>query len=162
MYHIYADGACSGNKRHAGSVGGYGYVIIDTLKKKIVEADGGATGETTNNRMELTAAIAGLQRIIKIEKDNISNIKCALLLDSNYIVNNWNEYIEVWSSNNWRKSSGSTVMNVDLWKLLYKISKEPKAIKFQWVKGHNKQRFNEMADNIATKYVQEFKRVNKC
>lgn len=162
MYHIYADGACSGNKKYASSVGGYGYVIIDTLKKKIIHADGGSVGDTTNNRMELTAAISSLQYVISIENDNIQNVKCALLLDSNYVVDNWNEYIEIWSTNNWKKTNGSKVLNIDLWKLLYKISKKFKALKFQWVKGHSSQKFNELADGIATKYVQEYKRMNKC
>ena len=161
MYHIYTDGACSGNKRDAGCIGGFGYVLIDTHARKIIKTDGGAVINTTNNRMELMGAIAGMQELIKIKKD-ASEEKCAVILDSSYVVDNWNDYIDTWIENKWRKANKQPVINSDLWKILYKVVMKFKAVKFKWIKGHDKQKFNELADEIARKYIKELKRKNKC
>jgi ribonuclease HI len=139
-------------------IGGYGFVIIDVDKKKIVKSSGGSVEGTTNNRMELSAAIQGLQDLIYLKNNNVSKEKCAVLTDSNYIVNNWYSYIEDWIKNDFKKSSGGKVLNDDLWRLLYKLSKKFEAIKFKWVKGHGRSKFNIMADTIATDYISKYKR----
>lgn len=162
MYYIYSDGACSGNNKLKNCVGGFGYVIIDIDKKVIVKTGGAAVEGTTNNRMELSAVIQGLQDLLNIKNGNVSEEKCAILTDSNYIVSNWDSYIEKWIKNNFINATGKKILNDDLWKLLFKITKKFKAVKFQWVKSHDKCKFNIMADKLATNYVSEYKRIQKC
>lgn len=150
MYKIYTDGACSGNNRSKQCPGGYGYVIVDA-DLNIVEG-GGKEKTTTNNRMEMKSVIEGMKQLKKqITKKNEDCTKsiCLIITDSRYVCDNWNEYFQIWKANNWRKSNGGPVLNIDLWKEIEKTSSEFGSVEFQWIKGHANNQFNTRADAIA-------------
>jgi len=131
---IYTDGACSGNP----GPGGWGVFI--KLKDNNVELSGGEE-ETTNNRMELMAAIKALEYF-----DNKNEI--ILYTDSNYVKDGITKWISNWKKNNWKTSNKKPVKNKDLWIRLDEAINE-KSINWQWVKGHDGNEGNEQADYLA-------------
>ena len=141
-YVIYTDGACSGNP----GPGGWGAVIIDgdNNQKKI----SGKEKETTNNRMELTAAIRALG-VLK-EKS-----KVIIYTDSKYVMNGITIWIDGWKKNNWKTSNKKEVKNIDLWKLIDKLNSFH-AVEWKWVKGHSGNTGNEMADELANLAIIEY------
>ena len=138
---IYTDGACSGNP----GIGGWGAVILIEDKEPI-KLNGGSK-ETTNNKMELLAAIKVLQYFQKPEAINLHT-------DSQYVKNGIELWIKKWKKNGWRTSSKKPVKNRDLWEELdLEITKHK--VEWHWVKGHAGNKFNELADLLARKYIQE-------
>lgn len=139
---IYTDGAARGNPD---GPGGYGAVLeyVDSkgeLHKKELSQ---GYKKTTNNRMELMAAIAGLEAL---------NRPCEVELysDSQYVVNAFNQHwIEGWLKKGWKRGKNEPVKNVDLWKRLLQ-AKEPHQVQFIWVKGHDGHPQNERCDSLAT------------
>jgi ribonuclease HI len=131
---IYTDGACSGNP----GPGGWGAILQfgDTTK----ELNGGEA-HTTNNRMELMAAIGALEALKR---------PCAVDLhtDSQYLRNGIMTWIHGWKKNGWRTSDKKPVKNVDLWKRLDETLAHHK-IQWHWVKGHAGHPMNERADELA-------------
>tara|TARA_B100000029_G_scaffold483869_1_gene535469 strand:+ start:193 stop:624 length:432 start_codon:yes stop_codon:yes gene_type:complete len=141
MINIYTDGACSGNP----GIGGWGVVIIFD-DKKIVSLNGG-NKNTTNNRMELTAAIEAL-KFFK-EKNNLN-----IFTDSKYVKEGIENWILNWKKNGWKTSTKKEVKNKELWiRLDNEINKH--SIKWHWVKGHDGNKFNEQADLLARKFIQK-------
>ena len=141
MINIYTDGACSGNP----GIGGWGVVIIDN-KDKLTLLNGGEK-ITTNNRMELTAAINAILYFKK--KHNLE-----IFTDSKYLKNGIESWIHKWKLNGWKTSNKQPVKNKDLWLILDdKIDYHD--IKWNWVKGHANNKFNEKADSLARKYIEE-------
>ncbi len=141
MITIYTDGACSGNP----GIGGWGVVIIDN-KDKLTLLNGGEK-ITTNNRMELTAAINAILYFKK--KHNLE-----IFTDSKYLKNGIENWIHKWKLNGWKTSNKQPVKNKDLWLILDdKIDYHD--IKWNWVKGHANNKFNEKADSLARKYIEE-------
>ena len=139
---IFTDGAARGNPE---GPGGYGAIL------QVVGADGTVHEKelscgykkTTNNRMELLAAIRGLEAL---------NRPCEVVLysDSKYLVDAFNQgWIDNWVKKGWVKSDKKPVKNVDLWKALLK-AKEPHLVQFVWVKGHDGHPENERCDVLAT------------
>ena len=138
---IYTDGACSGNP----GVGGWGATIL-IPEKEPVHLHGGSN-QTTNNQMELTAAIKVLQYF-----DKPQDIK--LHTDSKYVMNGIESWIINWKKNGWKTASKKPVKNKKLWEELdTQITKHQ--IHWQWVKGHAGNKHNEMADFLARKYIEE-------
>ena len=139
---IYTDGACSGNP----GPGGYAAIIMAEGSKKEIY---GAEFNTTNNKMELMAAIKGLKAL---------NRPCEVTLysDSAYLVNAYNQkWIEGWKKNNWKNSSRQDVKNRDLWERLEKqISIHN--VKFIKVKGHSDNEFNNRCDELAVMESKKF------
>jgi ribonuclease HI len=132
---IFTDGGCIGNP----GPGGYGVILKYGNHRK--ELSGGFR-LTTNNRMELTAAIEGL-KILKYP------CKVSLFSDSKYLVDAFNQgWIYNWIKKNWQKSDKSNVQNVDLWKKLYELMKKHE-VKLHWVKGHAGHIENEQCDKMA-------------
>lgn len=132
---IYTDGACSGNP----GPGGWGAVLMIGDHKKEIS---GAEPDTTNNRMELLAAIKGISALKK---------KCDVMLfsDSAYLVRAFNEgWLENWVKNNWRKSNNAPVENQDLWERLYALVKNH-TVTFVKVKGHSDNEWNNRCDALA-------------
>jgi ribonuclease HI len=133
---IYTDGACSGNP----GKGGWGTILLYEGKEKVLS---GYDPETTNNRMELTAAIEGLKAL---------KYPCRVELysDSSYLVNAFNNgWIRGWKSNGWRNSGKEEVRNRDLWEILDALA----AIhEITWikVKGHSDNELNNRCDKLAT------------
>lgn len=131
---IYTDGACSGNP----GPGGWGALLIYAdHRKEIMEG----AFDTTNNRMELTAAIEAL---------NALNESCSVILhtDSTYVKDGITKWIENWKKNGWRTAAKKPVKNADLWQALDKAVGRH-TISWQWVKGHNGDEGNERADELA-------------
>ncbi|AAM24584.1 MAG: Ribonuclease H [Caldanaerobacter subterraneus] len=138
---IYTDGACSGNP----GPGGWAAVLIyKGIKKEI----SGFEENTTNNRMELKAAIEGLKALKRPCKVNLYS-------DSSYLINAFNEgWIEKWQKNNWLKSDKTPVENQDLWKELLEVSK-PHQINWIKVKGHSDNEYNNLCDRLATEQIKK-------
>ena len=138
--YIYTDGACRGNP----GPGGWGAILRYADKEKHLK---GAEGLTTNNRMELTAAIhalRGLSRACEIE----------LTTDSKYVRDGIQTWLAQWKKNNWRNSANKPVKNQDLWEELDTEVTRHQII-WHWVKGHSGHRENELADQLANEAIDE-------
>ena len=136
---IYTDGACRGNP---GS-GGWG-VLIEY--ENITNEYFGGEIDTTNNKMELRAAIEGL----KVLKEPC---KVNLITDSKYVMDGITEWIKNWKKNNWKNAAKKDVKNKDLWiELDHLVTKHE--IKWNWVKGHSGHEKNEIADALANKGIE--------
>ncbi|WP_114944465.1 ribonuclease HI [Microvirga calopogonii] len=133
----YIDGACSGNP----GPGGFGVVILDR-HGRAHSLSGFGGSQTTNNKMELSAAIALL--------DHFKAEECTFTIhaDSQYVIKGITEWIVNWKRNNWRNAQKKPVENQDLWQELDRLASKQQ-IKWQWVRGHNGNQYNEMADQLA-------------
>ena len=137
---IYTDGACSGNP----GKGGWGAILINAKEKKYMS---GSKQLTTNNQMELTATIEALKAILKP-----SNI--ALYTDSQYVKNGITSWIFNWKKNGWKTANKKPVANKDLWIELEKYV-DFHSVNWFWVKGHSGDHYNEIADELAVKAMNE-------
>ena len=135
---LYTDGACKGNP----GVGGWGVVLEYGEHRK--ELFGGDVG-TTNNRMELMAAIAGLSALK-------SQCVVDLYTDSVYVKDGITKWLSNWKSNGWRTASKKPVANQDLWEKLDQAVSDHK-VNWHWVKGHSGDPGNERADELANQGV---------
>ena len=134
---IFTDGACSPNP----GPGGYGVIIVRMGETQ--ELSGGFL-KTTNNRMEMIAAIRALEAIGADPGSNIT-----LYSDSRYLVDMLNGgHAATWRANGWRLASRKRALNIDLWTTLLDLAKHVK-VTFEWVKGHNEHAENERCDEMA-------------
>jgi ribonuclease HI len=133
MIKIYTDGACSGNPGR----GGWAAIII---KGDNIEKISGRSENTTNNRMELIAVISAL----KFTKDQ--NLE--IYTDSKYTKDGIEKWIINWKKNGWKTANKQDVKNKDLWMELDLLAQQKK-IKWNWVKGHSENKYNNMADELA-------------
>ena len=138
---IYTDGACSGNP----GIGGWGVVILINDSDPIFLKGGEI--QTTNNRMELTATIKALKYFKEHQL-------ITLITDSKYVKDGIESWIANWKKNGWRTTSKKPVKNKELWvELDSQIAKHN--ITWNWVKGHAGDRYNEKADFLARRFVEE-------
>ena len=138
---IYTDGACTGNP----GPGGYGVVLLFGEHRK--ELSGGFS-KTTNNRMEMMAALAGLQAL---------NQPCNVTLysDSKYVVDGMSKgWAERWQANGWKRNKKEHALNPDLWQELLDLSQQHN-VEFRWVKGHDGNPENERCDQLAVQAAHE-------
>ncbi len=140
---IHTDGACSGNP----GPGGWGAVL--QYGGKVKELKGGAP-LTTNNQMELTAAIEALNALKR-------PVQVELHTDSNYVKDGLTKWIHGWKKNGWRTADKKPVKNVELWQALDAAVARHK-INWHWVKGHAGDEMNERADQLANEGMEPFKR----
>ena len=138
---IYTDGACTGNP---GPGGWAAIIVLENDKKQLF----GGERLTTNNRMELTAAIKGLEFCELQEKDQLSLKEIKIYTDSLYLKEGITVWISNWEKNNWKTSDKKNVKNVDLWKTLKDLTRS-KQIEWCWVKGHSGDPMNDLADKLA-------------
>jgi ribonuclease HI len=138
-YTIYTDGACSGNP----GPGGWGAVIFDNDNKQ--KNISGSEKNTTNNRMELSAAIMALEEVN-------TNSEITIYTDSTYVKNGITEWVLKWKENGWKNSNKEPVKNKDLWEKLDNLC-EQNTINWKWVKGHASNKYNNLADELATKAI---------
>ncbi|MGH8605949.1 MAG: ribonuclease HI [Gammaproteobacteria bacterium] len=131
---LYTDGACRGNP----GVGGWGVLLRYREREKTLS---GGEPQTTNNRMELIAAIKGLE---------VLNRPCRVRLttDSQYLQRGLTQWLPIWKQRGWRTADKKPIKNVDLWQRLDKLSGRH-AVQWQWVKGHAGHPGNETADALA-------------
>ena len=140
---IYTDGACVGNP----GPGGWAAIIIgDDYKKEIC----GGEKLTTNNRMELTAAIKALEYCNQKDIKQLSLKQIKIYTDSIYLKDGITVWINKWIENNWKTSDKKNVKNVDLWKKL-KVLENLCSVEWHWIKGHSDNPMNELADSLAKK-----------
>ena len=133
---IYTDGACRGNP----GPGGYGAVLKYRRHRKEIS---GGFRETTNNRMEIFAAIAALEQLIE-------PCEITLYSDSRYLVDAVSKrWLANWKRRGWIKADKQPVLNVDLWRRL-EAAMAPHRLKFVWVRGHAGHPYNERCDRLAT------------
>ena len=138
-FKIYTDGACSGNP----GPGGWGAVIFD--KKNKQKNISGSEKNTTNNRMELLAAIMALKKIK-------SNSEVVVFTDSIYVKNGITEWMIKWKKNGWKNANKKPVKNKDLWVKLDGLCKKSN-VSWKWVKGHSTNKYNNLADELATQAI---------
>ena len=141
MITIYTDGACSGNP----GIGGWGAVILENNKEDIFL--NGGNDNTTNNQMELKAAIEALKYFE--DRQTIT-----LITDSKYVKDGIQSWIQNWKKNGWKTAAKKPVKNKELWiELDQLISRH--TISWKWVKGHAGNTHNEKADYLARRYIEE-------
>jgi ribonuclease HI len=140
---IYTDGACSGNP---GPGGWAGIILHKGTEKHVI----GGEEDTTNNRMELLAAIKSLEELKEV-------CKVDLYTDSSYVRNGIKDWIINWKKNNWRGSNKKEVKNKDLWQRLDSL-KGKHEVSWHWVKAHNGDEYNEKADSLAVEMRDKYKK----
>ncbi|WP_298433269.1 ribonuclease HI [Geobacter sp.] len=140
---IYCDGACSGNP----GVGGWGTILrCGTTEKEL----SGAEGMTTNNRMELTAAIKGLEALTR-------SCRVVVTTDSQYLVKGMTEWLAGWIRKGWVNSRKEPVLNRDLWERLVELTKRHQ-VEWVWIRGHNGHVENERCDLLARGAIDAFRK----
>ena len=146
----YTDGACSGNP----GPGGWGVLLQALSDGKVVKERELYEGEslTTNNKMELMAAIAALEILDRTSKITV-------FTDSKYVMNGIQTWLSSWKKNNWKTSSKKPVKNDDLWKRLDALCQQHE-VDWQWVKGHAGNIGNERVDQLARRAMEPYKRNN--
>jgi ribonuclease HI len=143
----YTDGACSGNP----GPGGWGVLLLAREDGSVVkerELQGGEA-QTTNNRMELMAAISALEALVRPSEITI-------VTDSAYVKNGITEWLPGWKARNWRTAGGSAVKNVELWQRL-DAAQARHRVDWRWIKGHAGHAENERADALARAGMAPFK-----
>jgi ribonuclease HI len=134
MIDVYTDGSCLGNPGN----GGWAFLV---KKNDIISSRSGFVLNTTNNQMELTAAIKAIEFL---DTNDVIN----LLTDSNYVKNGITSWIKNWKINNWKNSSKQPVKNKDLWERLDELNSK-KSVNWQWVKAHSTNNYNNQVDLLA-------------
>jgi|TARA_B110000196_G_scaffold124672_1_gene108154 ribonuclease HI len=134
LIEIYADGACRGNP----GPGGWGAVVLSAEGDQEMM---GATGNTTNNRMELCGVLEGLRALSQPARVRVYT-------DSTYVCKGMTEWIAGWKRRNWRTAGGRAVKNQDLWLALDEAQSHHE-VEWQWVRGHAGNAGNERADGLA-------------
>ena len=146
-FKAYTDGACSGNP----GVGGWGAVLLAEKNNKIIKRKeiSGSAVNTTNNKMELIAAIETLKALKKYTE-------ICIITDSNYVKKGITEWLPSWKKNNWKTSSKKEVKNRKLWEELEELVNRNK-VDWLWVKGHAGNIENERADFLAREEINKMK-----
>ena len=134
MIEVFTDGSCLGNPGN----GGWAFLVNN---KGVISSRSGYKLDTTNNQMELIAAIKAIEYLIDHEEINI-------FTDSNYVKNGITTWITNWKNNNWKTTSKNLVKNKDLWEKLDKLNHSKKIV-WQWVKAHNENMYNNQVDILA-------------
>ena len=143
---VYTDGGCHGNP----GPGGWGCVIIAGGKESVLS---GGDIQTTNNRMELTAAIMALEAIGRNPEWKTSPVQ--IFTDSQYVKNGITQWIESWKKNGWKTSVKKPVLNRELWERL-DSARSKLSINWVWVKGHAGIRYNEICDQLCQQEIAKF------
>ena len=145
--YAYTDGACSGNP----GPGGWGVLMRAMDQGSVVKERELSGGEamTTNNRMELMAAISALEALAR-------PTEIIIVTDSAYVKNGITEWMAAWKRKNWRTAAGPAVKNVDLWQRL-DVAQARHSVTWRWIKGHAGHAENERADALARAGMAPFK-----
>jgi ribonuclease HI len=146
--HAYTDGACSGNP----GPGGWGVVLRASDGGRVLKTRDlkGGEADTTNNRMELLAAISALEALERPSEITV-------ITDSTYVKNGITTWVHGWKRNGWRTAAKKPVKNADLWQLLDEAQARHQ-VTWEWVKGHAGHPENERADELAREGMAPFKR----
>ena len=139
---LYTDGACSGTR---GRGGWAGVIICGNVEKEIY----GFEDATTANAMELRAAIEGL-KCLKFP------CKVTLYSDSQLVVRGMNDWLKLWKARGWRKANNKSVAHAELWQELEQAAR-PHDVTFEWIRGHDGNHYNELADSLAYSAMEDMK-----
>jgi ribonuclease HI len=137
---IYTDGACSGNP----GKGGWGAVLNYNGKTKEIS---GFQEDATNNQMELLAAIKALETLKE-------ECEVDLYTDSKYLQNGITEWTKKWLKNGWKTNNNKQVKNIELWQNLIELTNKHK-VNWKWVKGHSGDKYNDIADKLASEAIKK-------
>lgn len=140
---IFTDGACRGNP----GPGGWGVLMRYRGREKTLH---GGERDTTNNRMELQAAIEGLRALKHPCRVNLTT-------DSVYVKNGITTWLASWKAKGWKTAGRKPVKNIDLWQALDQLNQQHE-VEWHWVKGHSGHRENEIADELANRGIDELGR----
>lgn len=147
---VFTDGACQPNP----GAGGWGAVILNPRNGQTIELSGAAPEpRTTNNKMELLAAVEALEWL---HRRTGPQFLC-VVTDSKYVYNGITGWIWQWKENRWLTSNGDPVRNIELWQRLDKARTRHKIVRFQWIKAHNGALYNERADALAVGAIRQEK-----
>ena len=135
---IYTDGACRGNP----GPGGWAAVLRSGAHEKTLQ---GSAAQTTNNRMELTAAVSALQALMR-------PASVVLYTDSKYVQQGISEWLPSWRARGWKTAGKKPVKNLDLWQALHQAT-AGHAIEWRWVRGHSGNAYNEEVDRLANEAI---------
>jgi len=138
---VYTDGACSGNP----GPGGWGAVFLAEGYRCLLN---GGELNTTNNRMEMMAALSAMEQLLELSPD----AKITLITDSKYLKDGLNLWMKNWKKNGWQTAVKKPVKNKDIWIKLDDAVNNLK-ITWQWVKGHSGDEYNDLADTLARKAI---------
>ena len=138
---VFTDGSCEGNP----GPGGWGFVWVEN--DEIVQEKYGRDGDTTNNRMELTALIQALRVLPE-------DAEAAVYSDSQLCVKTVNEWAAGWEQRGWRRKSGP-IANLELVKQFYALAGARPGVRIEWIRAHDGSRWNEYADALASRYLLE-------
>jgi ribonuclease HI len=145
LVELFGDGACSGNP----GVGGWGCILRFGGHEKELA---GAEGHTTNNRMELTAIIKGLEALSR-------PCQVVATTDSQYVVKGMTEWLDGWVKKGWKNSKKEEVLNRDLWERLRQLAATHR-VDWRWVRGHDGHLENERCDELARRAIEELREKN--
>ncbi len=146
-YELFTDGACSGNP----GPGGWAY-ILRRVESGEEEVQYGGLPSTTNNQMELTSVIEGLQALTTPGHVDLYS-------DSQYVVKGLSEWLDNWKAKGWKGSNRRPVKNKALWQTLDDLRKIHR-LDCHWIKGHNEHHENERCDQLATQAIEEYRNAN--
>lgn len=138
---IFTDGSCIGNP----GPGGWGSVYVQD--DKVIDQKFGHSGDTTNNQMELTALLAGIEL-------NKENSKIAIYTDSQLLVNTFNKWASNWEAMGWQRKTGP-IKNLELIKKIYVLFQARNDIDILWIPAHSGYKWNEYADSLSTAYLRD-------
>lgn len=138
---VYTDGACSGNP----GPGGWGAVFLSGDYRCLLN---GGELNTTNNRMEMLAALSAMEQLLELSPDS----KVTLITDSKYLKDGVNLWMKNWKKNGWQTAMKKPVKNKDIWVKLDEAVNTLQ-ITWQWVKGHSGDEYNDLADTLARKAI---------
>lgn len=136
VVHVFTDGSSTPNP----GIAGWAYIACDEKGKPLFSASG-SLPHSTNNKMELQAAVEALTILHK-------KYEICLYSDSNYLVKGMNSWTRSWIKNGWKTAKGKPVENEEIWKQLLQLC-EGRKIKWQWVQAHSGNHFNEIVDKMA-------------
>ena len=138
---VFTDGSCEGNP----GPGGWGFVWVEN--DEILQEKCGSDGDTTNNRMELTALIEALRALPYDAQTTVYS-------DSQLCVKTVNEWAAGWEGRGWRRKSGP-IANLELVKQFYALARAHPGVRIEWIRAHDGSRWNEYADALASRYLLE-------
>ena len=146
-FKAYTDGACSGNP----GIGGWGVVLLAEKNNEVVKRKelSGGSEISTNNQMELKAAIEALKALKK-------PTEITIITDSIYVKNGITEWLNSWKKNNWKTKSKKLVKNKELWENLEELANK-NVVTWKWIKGHAGNLENERADYLAREEIKKIK-----
>lgn len=142
MVEVFTDGACLGNP----GPGGWAALIVRGSERQLV---GGGEAHTTNNRMELLAAISGLEGLSPGQSVRLTT-------DSRYVMDGIEKWIHGWKKRQWRTAGGDPVKNQDLW-IRLDAARTPHKVEWTWVRGHNGHPENELVDRTAQQHARKMR-----